>query len=427
MFRQAIKKLSAGLLALTLTSGLLLAQAKEKKVKDQGEYDLFTAVTKEQDPGKKLALLNQWKEKYPDSDFKDDRLKLILTAYQQLGKPAEMYATAKELQALDPKEVTALYWLTLLTESLPPTPDTLSTGEKAAQALLSAEKPAPVKPEDWEKMQKEFGAIAHKTLGFIATQNKDFKKAEEEYTKVLQMNPNFAQVSYALGMAIYQQKDPKRQSEVLYHFARAASLTGTGELQGAQKKAIDDFFVKAYTNYHGPEGMAELRKTAMAGAFPPAGFTIKNKAEIEAEQQAQFASEHPGKALFETIKAALLAPDGQQYFDEKVKGAKIPGGVNGVEKFRAKVVSVSPEKAPKEIVLSVGKSGEPDAKLVLQTPLPNGAEPGTEIQFAGIPSSFTAEPFMITFELHEKDDLTGWPAPPKRAPATKRGVTRKKK
>src|SRR2546423_861744 len=44
--------------------------AQEKKVKDQGEFDIYTQAVKETDPVKKLALLDQWKEKYPDSDFK---------------------------------------------------------------------------------------------------------------------------------------------------------------------------------------------------------------------------------------------------------------------------------------------------------------------------------------------------------------------
>ncbi len=55
--------LAAGLIAVPL-----FAQQPQKKVKDQEEYTLYTAVTKaKDDPNKQLQLLQTWKEKYPDS------------------------------------------------------------------------------------------------------------------------------------------------------------------------------------------------------------------------------------------------------------------------------------------------------------------------------------------------------------------------
>ncbi|MEO7650790.1 MAG: hypothetical protein ABIZ80_10005, partial [Bryobacteraceae bacterium] len=196
-------------------------EAKKKAVKDQGEYDLFDGATKATDPNKKLQLLTTWKEKYPESDYKEDRLKLILTTYQALGQGAKMADVAKEILAANPTDVTALYWLSLLTQSMPVTPDSLATGDKAAQGLLAAKKPDAVKDSDWTPMKKEFDVIGHKTLGFIAEKNKDFETAEKEYVKVLELNPAVAEVSYQLGLAILQQKKPERQAEAIYHFARA--------------------------------------------------------------------------------------------------------------------------------------------------------------------------------------------------------------
>ncbi len=63
-----------------------MAQAQEKKVKDQAEYDLFQAATTGTDNNKKLAAQLQWKEKYPESDFKVERLVVMITTYQQLGQ-----------------------------------------------------------------------------------------------------------------------------------------------------------------------------------------------------------------------------------------------------------------------------------------------------------------------------------------------------
>src|SRR5690242_4190209 len=115
----------------------------QKKGKDQGEYDLYNGAVKETDPNKKLGLLTTWKEKYPDSDCKIERLQLMLATYQQLGKPDKMIDTAKEILAVDPKDIQALYWITFLSPSMNNnSPDALALATKAANGLLSAEKPA---------------------------------------------------------------------------------------------------------------------------------------------------------------------------------------------------------------------------------------------------------------------------------------------
>src|SRR5262249_21888791 len=124
--------LSATILALSAI-GVALA---EKKVKDQGEFDLYTNSTKTTDAAKRLAVLNSWKEKYPDTDFKEERLMIYLTTYQQLNQPAKMIETSKEILAINPKSVNALMWLAYFTQTQTPTADSLATGEKAAQGLL---------------------------------------------------------------------------------------------------------------------------------------------------------------------------------------------------------------------------------------------------------------------------------------------------
>jgi tetratricopeptide (TPR) repeat protein len=391
-------------------------------VKDQQEYDLFNNSTKTTDPAKRLEYLNSWKEKYPDSAFKQQRLLIFLSTYQALGKPDKMVETAKEILATDPKEVNALYWLTVLTKTYPapPTADSLATGEKAAQGLLDAQKPQGVADDAWAKMKTNMAATAHDTLGFIAATRKQPETAEQEYTKALEAEPNNAQVSYALGNAILAEKKPERQSEVLYHWARAASLTGTGALPGDMQKKIDAFFVKSYNSFHGPDdaGLKALRTMAVAQPMPPAGFKIKNKNEIEAENQEKLNKENPQLAMWKGIKDQLTAANGEQYFDTQLKGTAPP-------KLRGKLVSTKPAINPKELVLAMDTPDKPEVTLKLETPLRGKADSGTDIQFEGVPSAFTKEPFMLTFDVESKDKIEGWPAqaaPPakKRAPVHKK-------
>jgi hypothetical protein len=81
--------------------------------------------------------------------------------------------------------------------------------------------------------------------------------------------------------------------------------------------------------------------------------------------------------------------------------------VNGVTKFKGKVVSMTPTVRPKEVQLSIENGASPDVTLKLDSALPGKMEPGGEIEFEGVAKSYTKEPFMVTFEV-EKAKVAGW-------------------
>ena len=388
--------------------------------KDRAEYDLFTAITTEQDPNKRLSLLNSWKEKYPGSDYAPQRAQIYVTTYAALNQPEKVIAAGNEALQSDPKNLTVLFMMSQNVLALTkPTPDNLSSGEKAANGLLSnldtffdsAKKPAATSDADWTKARTQTETLAHTSLGWIGLQKKDSETAEKEFTKSLQLSPNNAQVSYWLGTAILQQKKPERQPEALFHFARAASLDQSqGGLNPAGRQAIETYFVNAYNRYHGqdPAELSKLRELAKAQPFPPAGFTIKDVITLKAENEEKFKKENPGLALWMTLKQALTAPDGQQYFDTNMKGAEVPGGAGGLQTLKGKLISAKPALHPKELVLSIGDGTTPDVTLHIDAALPGKSDPGVEIEFSGVPSSFTKEPFNVTFDV-EKKKVGGWP------------------
>src|SRR5450759_1833656 len=54
----------------------------EKKVKDQGEYDIYNQTLKDRANFPALLKdLDTWTQKYPDTDWKDDRQYYYITAY----------------------------------------------------------------------------------------------------------------------------------------------------------------------------------------------------------------------------------------------------------------------------------------------------------------------------------------------------------
>src|SRR5205085_12559898 len=112
----------------------------QKNWKDRAEYDLYDAIQKDTNAQTRLEKLNQWKEKYPSTDFSDLRQTAFLTTYAAMGKVQEALNIAKEILAANANDFTALYYTALLTPQLvalriTPTADQLSTAEKCPNSI----------------------------------------------------------------------------------------------------------------------------------------------------------------------------------------------------------------------------------------------------------------------------------------------------
>jgi len=389
------------------------AATKDKNWKDRAEYDLYTSITTEANAQKKLDLLTQWTQKYPTTDFKSERATLYLTTYAALNRPKDAIASAKDLVALDPKDFTGLYYMTYLTlQALDNSPGALDDSEKAANGLIgalndkfaAANKPATASDADWTKARNETEALAHTTLGWVALQRKDNAKAEDEFTKSLQLNPGAGQVSYWLGTAILAEKDPAKQAAALYDFARAAAYDGPGALAPEGRQSVQQYLEKVYASYHGSkDGLDVLEATAKTAALPPPDFKILSTEDIEKaniEKQNDIIKNNPSLGLWLNIRTALTGADGEKYFTDNMKGAQTPA-------FTGKLISATPEIKPKTLVLAIADGKTPDCTVTLDTPLPGKAEGDTFITFQGIPQSYTANPFTVTFNA-DKASVKGW-------------------
>jgi tetratricopeptide (TPR) repeat protein len=412
-------------------------QKGQKNWKDRAEYDLYEAVRKEADAKKALELLNTWKEKYPNSDYKDQRQLFYLSTYQRLGDAKRMMETAKEILAEDPNDFQALYAITLLTPAPGnTTPEALALGEKSARGFLARvpeflgpdKRPASTPEAQWAEQRSGYESLGHRALGWIALQRKDYQQAETELEQVLKLNPRDAEASAWLGTAIIAGKQVDKQSDALFFIARAACYTGPGALDEGRRKSMDVYLNKAYATFHGkdPAGLQELCEKAKASAFPPADFKILSEAELAARKEELLTKENPQLAFWLKLKAALLEPTGEQYFESGMKDALVPP--EGQPPLKGILISHEPAKNPKTLVLGLSNANTPEVTLKLETPLVGKADPGTALEFRGEAKSFTKEPFMVIFNA-EKANISGWPAPPppvKKA-VPKKGVVKKKK
>ena len=396
----------AGVLVLSLGAVGALAQEtkKQKVVKDQAEFDLLQLVNKEPAGAKKIELLDQWKQKYPESDFKEDRAMVYVQTYQAKNDGANMWTACEELLAINPKSAPALFFLMSLSTSLKD-PSKYDKGETYTKRFVELLPELYVgKDGDAQAMKEKKGqeVTARKTLGQIAMDRKDYKRAESLYTEFLQWEPNSGNVSYALGNAMLLQKDKAKQIPALWHLARAAHYTGDDALPDASKKQLQAFFEKTYVNYHGSkDGMQEVLDAALKNPFPALDWKILSHQEILVAKMDKIKEENPQLYIWLQLKEGLTGAGGAEYWTSTLKGSALP-------KFKGKVVSSNPPLKPKEVIVGISGPDLSEIKLVLEQPV-GKVEPGTEIEFEGaVPTEFAADPFMVTANM-ENAKVTGLP------------------
>jgi hypothetical protein len=401
-----------GLMSVSMLPIAARAQApaapKAPAAKDQGEYDLGQAAMKETDPQKKLDLMHQWEQKYPDSDFKGQRAVQIASAESQIAaKALQPGASAADMAA-------AQKYADDLIDNLD-------------KYLAPENKPEGATDAQWKQAKDTIIFQAHLELGAVYASKKEDAKTEAEYHKILALDPSNAATAYSLGILIYRQKKVERFPEAFFWIARGVGITGPEALPATTKIAADKYLKQAYDGYHGDDtGLDDLKKMASANPNPPADLKIKSLIEIENEKAgdvAAFNAAHPDIALWRQIREALKADDGPAYFD-KVKGSLIPPQDGAFKMFKGKVVS---QPSKKEVLLNV-ENAAGDITLKFENDLKGTIDPGTEVSFKGVIESFVKDPYTLTLTIDDpKEDVDGIPAsafaaapPPRRTGAKKK-------
>jgi hypothetical protein len=428
--------------ALTLVAFLAYGIAQDapppKQAKDQAEADLINSIPKAPDANAKLKLLDQWTKEYPQTAFAHERTEEYLSTYQAANRPKDAFNTALEILKTDPNNFSALRAVLgsiyQINQGNPPAAD-LDSAEKVANHMLTDldtifapdKKPAAMTADQWNQVKPAMKVFTQRTVGWIEMTRKNNMKAEAEFTKTLQLDPTQAQASYWLATVMFNQRttDPAKQAPSIFEFARAAVYDGPNSLPADFRKQLLASVTKTYAAYHGSnQGFDELIAAAKANALPPSGFAIKDVATIareQAEKQAAIDAANPMLALWRTLRTNLTGDNADAFF-ETVKGAALPGSVPGVMKLKGKIVSMTPANRPKQLVLAVEKPDVADVTLnITDGPLAGNMEPGSELEFEGVATAYTKEPFMLTLDV-EKDQIVGWTGKntPTRRPAAKK-------
>lgn len=359
---------------------------------DRSEYDLVLTIRAEATPQKKLALLDQWKTKYPQSDMRQVRRELYLSAYQELSDSAHVLEVAKEMMADQPANPVGAYWCALLVPGARnATPELWTLGEKASRQLLAAKADATTE------------LLAHRALAWIQWQRADFAGAEPEFQAYLAKNPKSAEMTAWYGMMLASQKQPEKMPLALWQLARASSLKEDQPLPEVSRRQVNDLVERLYTSYHGAsDGLDQLRASAAGAPTPPAEFKIESASVVAARRaEEELKRTNPMLAQWMEIRKQLEGADGDKYFSDTLRPAPLP-------KLKGTVIRCTPERRPTEVVLGLSNAVTEEVLLKLPAPFPNEAPPGTEIEFEAVADSFTKAPFQLVVNA-AKDKITGWP------------------
>jgi hypothetical protein len=101
-------------------------------------------------------------------------------------------------------------------------------------------------------------------------------------------------------------------------------------------------------------------------------------------------------ALWHAIKEQLSGPNGREYFEKNIKSAQLPA-------LFGTLVSSTPADHPRKFLIAMADDPHPEVTLKLKGSLQNPLPAGTPVRFEGVGMEFTAEPFMLTFQVESVD------------------------
>jgi len=447
----------AATLQPAVAQGGAAAAAPAKNYKP-GEYELYSSTGAAVTAGnfaKALTDIEAWKKAAPESDYAAVRSVLQFQALSGAKQFDKVLTEAEALMAKDldkvfsdPKSgpqaaLTVLHSAVIAIQNIPaPTQAQIDTGQKAATALKNYNrKPDGVADAAWTQAKTDLGKAADGALLYVAVvpgsaalAKNDCETAQTLLSRAAGAYPENAYVAYQLGQAYRctvkatPAKMEEYQPKAIYEFIRALVIDPSlGGTQDAKK--MGEMLTNTYVNYHGgSEGLDELKASAKASPLPPASFTIESATKVADKKQKEFESKYPQLAMWLGIKSQLAGAEGQSYFDTQLKNAAVP-------KLKGVVVEGKPACRSKELLVSVPEPNQQNAQTVITLKLDaalTGKPTAGEIQWEGVPSAFTGDPFMLTMDT-EKAKIEGLQATPcaggapAARPGVKKGGTPKKK
>ena len=103
-------------------------------------------------------------------------------------------------------------------------------------------------------------------------------------------------------------------------------------------------------------------------------------------------------AFWTGLKKALIAPDGDRYFEYNVRDVEIPGGAAGLQFLRGTIVSLDLGAAKRKMVLALSDGTTSEVTLYLSSAVldvETRFHMGQKVEVKGVAREFQKDPFML--------------------------------
>lgn len=369
-------------MSLVPTAALRAQDPSQITIQDPAEFNAYQNASTQTDPAQKCAALQSFIQTYPQSVVKKAVLDQQIDCYQQTNKPDDAIRVAKALLQLDPGNMKAIFVSVYLEkqqcskslDSSGVTTDAQTCDDAAALAQrgLTASKPASMDENAWKQMTSQAYPMFRSAMAFDdAVSKKDFKGAQDEYTKELNLY-SLADCSkpgqcladtLQLAQAYAKPGDARDEVKAVWFYARAWDFAPP-----AFKTQIEPQLEYWYKRYHGTldtpdqitQQISDIKSKAQATLFPPADFKIAPApSPQELADKAAAVSEDELKKLNLEDKEFILANGSQPSRDKlwavmKDQATPVPGIVVSDPASVLKVTATMVTSAkPKEFMVKL--------------------------------------------------------------------------
>ncbi len=399
MILKKVTQIALTFCLLLMVAAVAIPNPQEKQYKDRAEYDIISKVYGEADPANKLVLLDEWMQKYPETDYALERARFYLDCYQKTGKTAEAVVAAKGVLGMVPGDFAANYAITLFSPYLGRADDeVVGDGTQAANALLEAiptqfgTKPDTVAQAAWDNARTQAEAAAHLTIGWGRMQKKDNTGAEASFRRVLETDPSRGQVSYWLGQVVLAQNDASKYDLAFFSFARAALYDGPNSMPAEGRTQVAEYVQNMLRKNYGDESFdlywPRFEEMAKMGALPTQRIELKSTQQLQFEAEQKSRKENPKLWVYKDLKTALTGAQGDATWS-RLSGALTP-------EMRLYVVSATPPERPATINLSSEPGGAVEVVVNLENRRRTGLRSGTMVTIEGVAAGLRKAPFRLT-------------------------------
>jgi tetratricopeptide (TPR) repeat protein len=391
-------------------------------IKDPAEYNAYMTAQTMTDNNQKASALEGFVQQYPNSVVKEDALAGAMAAYQAAGNQQKMMDTAQRLLEVNPNNVLGLFVRVYglgQQQGEQAAKDAGALAQRALPLLQGRKKPDGMTDQQFADQNKAFAGVFNGAIGKAALTSKDYPTAIQAFQAAMTANPSDPNNVYFLGSAYLASAQPTDQDRLagIWYMARTIAMVPNWDVPVKLVKYH-------YKKYHGSEeGLDQLlaqAKSATTSAMP-AGF---------GQNITKFVPPSPKETAAKMLQEC--APEkmdfGQWIYiltsgNDQAANTVWTALQNKALRFQGWVLETGKDKVGMAVTEDGHQANKVEVMVTMLDPMKTAPAVGSEFKVQAVPTTYTADPFVINMEQGVNLDTPAAgtkgkaKAAPKKAPA----------